>query len=285
MIFFKKNKFFFVLFFLNMLVFNAISFLDAPLNYQIGLQEPATPIMEGINSFHNHIFYFMVAIGTFVFWLLSLCIILFKQKEDIPASSSMKIDNFTHSTSLEIVWTLIPAVILMFIAIPSFALLYSMDELLDPAFTFKAIGHQWYWSYEYSNHYGVHFQFDSYMLDENILPIGGLRLLEVDNRILLPEQNYIRFLVTSADVLHSWAVPSFGIKLDACPGRLNQTSLYINREGTFYGQCSEICGINHGFMPIVVTSLKVSEFLEWYNGILLWLLTNSDFTDLLTNEE
>ena len=285
MFFFKKVLHtFFIFIFFNFLVFNSISFLDAPLNYQIGLQEPATPIMEGINSFHNHIFYFMVGIGTFVFWLLTLCIVLFKQKEDVPASSD-KIDNFTHSTSLEIIWTLVPAVILMLIAIPSFALLYSMDELLDPAFTFKTIAHQWYWSYEYSNHYGVHFQFDSYMLEESALPVGGLRLLEVDNRVLLPEQNYIRFLVTSADVLHSWAVPSFGIKLDACPGRLNQTSLYINREGTFYGQCSEICGINHGFMPIVVTSLKVPDFLEWYNGVLLWLLANSDFSDLSENEE
>merc|ERR1711879_845124 len=109
---------------------------------------------------------------------------------------------------------------------------------------------------------------------------GSLRLLEVDNRVLLPEQNYIRFLVTSADVLHSWAVPSFGIKLDACPGRLNQTALYINREGTFYGQCSELCGINHGFMPIAVSSLPVSDFLEWYNGMLVWLLANEDFEEI-----
>jgi len=271
-------------FFVSFIFFNSFSLLDAPLNYQIGLQEPATPIMEGINSFHNHILYFMIGIGTFVFWLLGLCIVQFKQKEEEPASMDT-IDNFTHSTSLEIIWTLIPAVVLMLIAIPSFALLYSMDELLDPTFTFKAIGHQWFWSYEYSNHYGVHFQFDSYMLQEDALPMGGLRLLEVDNRILLPEQNYIRFLVTSSDVLHSWAVPSFGIKLDACPGRLNQTSLYISREGTFYGQCSEICGINHGFMPIVVTSLKVSDFLEWYNGVLLWLLANGDFNELIDAEE
>ena len=264
--------------------FTQTGLMDAVTNWQLSFSDPATPIMEGINAFHNHIFYFMTGIGTFVFWLLSLCIILFKQKEDVPASGD-KIDNFTHSTSLEIIWTLVPAIILMFIAIPSFALLYSMDELLDPAFTFKTIAHQWYWSYEYSNHYGVHFQFDSYMLEESALPVGGLRLLEVDNRVLLPEQNYIRFLVTSADVLHSWAVPSFGIKLDACPGRLNQTSIFINREGTFYGQCSEICGINHGFMPIVVTSLKVPDFLEWYNGVLLWLLANSDFSELSENEE
>ena len=276
---FRSRKYFFSLF-VAFFILNINSFADAPFYYQIGMQEPASPVMEGINSFHNHIFNFLVAVACFVFWLLTMVIVKFKEKSSVEGVELIQVDNFTHSTSLEIVWTLIPAIILMFIAVPSFTLLYSMDELLDPAFTFKAIGHQWYWTYEYSNHYGVHFQFDSYMLQEDALPMGGLRLLEVDNRILLPEQNYLRFLVTAADVLHSWAVPSLGIKLDACPGRLNQTALYISREGTFYGQCSEICGINHGFMPIVVTSLKVPDFLEWYNGVLVWLLSNSDFMEL-----
>jgi len=176
----------------------------------------------------------------------------------------------SHHTTLEIVWTILPAVILILIAIPSFALLYAMDELEDPRLTIKAIGHQWYWSYEYRDlvfGHPVSKNFDSYMVLEEDLPVGGLRLLEVDNPLVLPINTQIRVLVTSTDVLHSWAVPSFGIKIDACPGRLNQVGLLISRTGVFYGQCSELCGINHSFMPIkvitfdpsVIESLPISE--------------------------
>jgi cytochrome c oxidase subunit 2 len=179
---------------------------------------------------------------------------------------------FTHANLLEIIWTLIPSIVLLLIAIPSFALLYSLDEYAEPALTLKIIGHQWYWSYEYADYYQdikgslsfKCFNFDSYMIPTNDLIKGSFRLLEVDNRVLLPIDNHVRLLVTSADVLHSWAVPSFGIKVDACPGRLTETSLFIKREGVYYGQCSEICGVNHGFMPIVVKSILSDDYDKWF---------------------
>ena len=153
------------------------------------------------------------------------------------------------------------------------ALLYSIDEIVEPSLTVKVIGHQWYWSYEYSTDLTVDgeqlidadetFLFDSYLKDESDLEIGELRLLEVDRRIVLPEQTHIRVLVTAADVLHSWAVPSFGVKVDACPGLLNQTNLFIKRQGLYYGQCSELCGVNHGFMPIVIRVVSKADFKAW----------------------
>lgn len=242
------------------------TFLDAAENWQIGFQDPATPVMEGIINFHNDIMFFLVMIAIFVSYLLARCLQLFYfKKNPIP-------ETFVHGTTIEIVWTIIPAVILMFIAIPSFALLYSIDEIIDPTLTVKIIGHQWYWSYEYGfntpegydvEEYEDILAFDSYMIPESELTKGALRLLETDRRLVLPEKTHIRCIVTSTDVLHSWAVPSFGIKVDACPGRLNQASLYIKRSGVFYGQCSEICGINHGFMPIVVEVTSQEKFLKY----------------------
>ena len=161
----------------------------------------------------------------------------------------------------------------MFIAGPSFALLYSIDEVVSPNINLKVIGHQWYWSYEYGDFLktdtGKGIMFDSYIVGEDDLSLGGLRLLEVDHRVKLPINQHIRVLVSSADVLHSWAVPSLGIKIDACPGRLNQVSLYILRKGVFYGQCSEICGVNHGFIPIVVESLDKEAYIDWVSNNLL----------------
>jgi cytochrome c oxidase subunit 2 len=154
----------------------------------------------------------------------------------------------------------------MVIAIPSFALLYSIDEVIDPAVTIKIIGHQWYWSYEYSDYSdlkGNCVNFDSYMIGDDDLQKGQIRLLEVDNRVVLPSKTHIRALVTTTDVLHSWAIPSLGVKMDACPGRLNQVSIFIKREGVFYGQCSEICGIQHGFMPIVIQAVVIEDYVKW----------------------
>ena len=172
---------------------------------------------------------------------------------------------FVHGTVIEILWTLIPSIILLIVAIPSFALLYSVDEVIDPAISLKVVGHQWYWSYEYSDYSteDAAINFDSYITGEDELEFGQIRLLEVDNRIILPDEVHTRILVTAADVLHSWAVPSLGVKMDACPGRLNQTTLFPNREGVFYGQCSEICGVNHGFMPIVVENVETSKYIAW----------------------
>ena len=148
---------------------------------------------------------------------------------------------------------------------PSFALLYSIDEVIDPSLTIKCVGHQWYWSYEYSDSANENgsLNFDSYMIPEDELELGELRLLEVDNRVVLPTGTHIRVLITALDVLHSWAVPSLGIKVDSCPGRLNETSLFILREGVFYGQCSEICGVGHANMPIVVEAVKVQSYIDW----------------------
>jgi len=242
------------------LIFN-FSHLDAAENWALTFQDPATPIMEGIINFHNHIMVFLTIIVVFVAWLMVRAIILFEENVN---PTPVK---FTHSTPLEVVWTVVPAIVLLFIAIPSFALLYSMDELIDPTITLKAVGHQWYWSYEFSDYAtlegGESLNYDSYMIPEDDLTGGNLRLLEVDNRVVLPVQTHIRILITSADVLHSWAVPSFGVKVDACPGRLNQTSVFIKREGTYFGQCSEICGVNHGFMPIVVEAVSLNNYVTW----------------------
>lgn len=238
-----------------------ITYCDAPEPWQTGIQDPATPVLEGIIYFHNYLMFFLILIAVFVFWMLYFVLTNFnKDVHPVP-------EKFTHHSLLEIVWTLIPAVILLFIAVPSFALLYSLDESIDPNLTLKVIGHQWYWSYEYSDYAtmegGDIINFDSYMIPTSDLTKGALRLLEVDNRVMLPTNTNIRLLVTGADVLHSWAVPSFGIKIDACPGRLTQGSLFIKREGVYYGQCSEICGVNHGFMPIVVKSVSPERYLKW----------------------
>jgi cytochrome c oxidase subunit 2 len=239
-----------------------ISFCDAAEAWQFGIQDPATPNLEGMIFFHDYLNFFLVTIVVFVCWFL---ITLFTNYNNETNKKPYKF--FTHSNILEIVWTIIPAAILLLIAVPSFALLYSLDELVDPTLTVKVIGHQWYWSYEYSDlAYAAKDQslaFDSYMVATSDLKNGGFRLLEVDRRLLLPTDTHIRVLVTAADVLHSWCVPSFGIKVDACPGRLTQASLFIKREGVYYGQCSEICGVNHGFMPIVVNAVPVDTYCLW----------------------
>jgi len=236
--------------------------MDLAEPWQINFQDPATPVLEGIIDFHNDLMILLTVIGVMVFWVMGRCIVLF---ENNPNPT-----NTVHGTTLEMIWTIIPAVILMFVAVPSFALLYSMDEILDPAVTLKVVGHQWYWSYEYSDYTsaeGESINFDSYMIpEEDLNTAGHLRLLEVDNRIVLPINTHIRVIVTAADVLHCWAIPSFAMKIDACPGRLNQTSLFIKRAGTFYGQCSEICGVNHGFMPIVVDGVELEDYISWISN-------------------
>jgi cytochrome c oxidase subunit 2 len=238
-----------------------ISHCDAPEAWQMGVQDPATPAMEGMLFFHNYLVFFLILIGSFVFWMLYQVLVNYNEFVN-PQSNK-----FTHSSLLEIVWTIVPALVLVLIAVPSFSLLYSTEELIDPSLTIKVIGHQWYWSYEYSDFAesanDESINFDSYMLASNDLPLGTFRLLEVDNRVVLPTNTHIRVLVTAADVLHSWAVPSFGFKIDACPGRLSQGALFIKREGVFYGQCSEICGVNHGFMPIVVKAVDKANFIAW----------------------
>nr|YP_010191959.1 cytochrome c oxidase subunit II [Thyonella gemmata]QZM06628.1 cytochrome c oxidase subunit II [Thyonella gemmata] len=217
---------------------------------QLGLQDASSPLMEELIYFHDYALIILTLIIILVFYgLISVL------------SSSFTNRFFLEGQELETIWTIIPAIILIFIAFPSLQLLYLMDEVNTPYLTVKAIGHQWYWSYEYTDYNNI--EFDSYMTPTEDLQNGEPRLLEVDNRLILPFQNPIRILITSSDVIHSWAIPSLGIKMDAIPGRLNQTSFLINRTGLFYGQCSEICGANHSFMPIVIESVPFNTFQNW----------------------
>jgi cytochrome c oxidase subunit 2 len=243
--------------------------MDSPEAWQIGFQDPATPLAQGIQDLHHDIMFFMIFVLTFVVWMLGRTLWHFQaSKNPSPAK-------IIHGTAIEVAWTITPSLILLVIALPSFALLYSMDEVVDPALTLKAIGHQWYWTYEYSDYSLAEGNFngadqsivyDSYMIPEDDLEIGQLRLLEVDHRVVLPINTHVRVIVTAADVLHSWAIPSLGVKCDAIPGRLNQTSLFLQREGVFYGQCSEICGANHGFMPIVVEGVSLEDYISWISN-------------------
>lgn len=169
--------------------------------------------------------------------------------------------SLVEGQTIETVWTILPAVILVFLGLPSLRLLYLLDEVGEPGLTVKRIGHQWYWSYEYSDFLNI--SFDSYIVPTDELELGDYRLLEVDHRVVLPSLIDIRVLVGSADVIHSWTVPSLGVKVDAIPGRLNQLRFHISHSGVFYGQCSEICGANHSFMPIVVESIPVKNFINW----------------------
>lgn len=236
---------------------------DAALPWQIDFQDPATPIASAIIDLHHKIFFFLIIVAIFVGWALFRILFHFSEsKNKIPSKVS-------HGTVIEIIWTVTPSFILLFIALPSFDILYAMDEVIDPAITIKAIGHQWYWSYEYSDYSSLENEslaFDSYMVPEEDLEKGQFRLLEVDERVVVPTNTHIRLIITAADVLHSWAVPSLGIKMDAVPGRLNQSSTFIQREGVYYGQCSEICGVNHGYMPIVVEAVSLDNYLSWISN-------------------
>lgn len=250
-----------ILFFL--LFFIPFSFCDVAEPWQVGFQDPATPIMEGIINLHHDLMFFICVISIFVTWMLIKTLWHFDTSQNITAST------LTHGTFIEIVWTITPALILLVIAIPSFSLLYAMDEIISPTITIKTIGHQWYWSYEYSdyqNNDGNAINYESYMVPEEDLILGQFRLLEVDNSMIIPTNTHVRIIVSAADVLHSWAVPSLGVKCDAVPGRLNQTSLFVKREGIYYGQCSEICGVNHGFMPIVVEAVNLPNYISWISN-------------------
>jgi cytochrome c oxidase subunit 2 len=241
-----------------MLLFKMI-YCDAAESWQIGFQDSASPIHTGIVNLHDDIMFYLIVILIGVLWMMFSIMYYFLNQKFVHKY-------LRHGTLIEIIWTVAPALVLIAIAFPSFQLLYFMDEVIDPKITVKAIGHQWYWTYEFSDYLDgkeVVVAFDSYMVPTDDLQLGDLRLLEVDNRLKLPVNTHIRVLLTAADVLHAWSVPSLGVKLDCVPGRLNQTSLYINRYGTFYGQCSELCGVQHGFMPIVVEGVSLSDYVVW----------------------
>jgi heme/copper-type cytochrome/quinol oxidase subunit 2 len=234
---------------------------DAPRAWGLYFQDSASPQMEALVELHDNIMYYLVAILFAVGWIQGAIIRNFDSSKS-PISNKY----LNHGTLIELIWTITPALILVLIAFPSFKLLYLMDEVTDPSLSVLAEGHQWYWSYEYPdflNSDGDFVEFDSYLVPESDLEEGALRMLEVDNRVILPEITHTRFILTAADVIHSFAIPALGVKCDAYPGRLNQFSVLINRLGTFYGQCSEICGILHSSMPIVVESVSLEKFLSW----------------------
>nr|YP_009160593.1 cytochrome c oxidase subunit II [Ianthocincla ocellata]AKR07214.1 cytochrome c oxidase subunit II [Ianthocincla ocellata] len=219
-------------------------------NYmQLGFQDASSPIMEELLQFHDHALMVALAICSLVLYLMT---IMLTQK-----LSSSTVD----AQAIELIWTILPAAVLVSLALPSLRILYMMDEINQPALTLKAIGHQWYWTYEYTDLKDL--TFDSYMTPTADLPLGHFRLLEVDHRVIVPTESTVRVIVTADDVLHSWAVPSLGVKTDAIPGRLNQTSFLTPRSGVYYGQCSEICGANHSFMPIVVEAIPLASFENW----------------------
>jgi cytochrome c oxidase subunit 2 len=247
----------------NFSIFNTI-FNDAPQPFQIGFQDSAAPGFTGIVELHNTIFFYLVVISVAVFWVLISTMYYFNSTR-----SAIVHKYLNHGTLLELIWTVSPAFILIAIAFPSFRLLYLLDEVISPTITIKVVGHQWYWSYEYSDYVtesGDPIEFDSYMIPESDLELGQFRLLDVDNRVVIPVDTHIRLIVTGSDVLHSFAVPSFGVKIDAVPGRLNQSSILAERTGTFYGQCSEICGVYHGFMPVAVEAVSVQDYLAWIDS-------------------
>jgi len=225
--------------------------------YQMGLMEPATPVAERLIEFHNLLMYLITFIVLFVMGLMIYVMVRFNAKANPVPSKT------THNTPLEIVWTLIPTLILLAIAFPSFKLLYYMDRIAEPEMTLKVTGYQWYWGYEYPDHDGL--SFDSRMIpDEEIdTSKGQLRNLSTDNVVVLPIDTDIQILVTAADVIHAIAVPAFGIKTDAVPGRLTETWVRITKPGTYYGQCSELCGSRHAYMPIEVKAVPKEEFEAW----------------------
>jgi len=238
---------------------------DAPKPWGLYFQDTASPQMEALIELHNNIMFYLFIILFGVGWIIVSII-----KNYIYYNSIISNKYLNHGTLIELIWTITPALILILIAFPSFKLLYLMDEVTDPNLSVTVEGHQWYWSYQYVdflNSDDEFIEYDSYLIPESDLEKGGLRMLEVDNRIILPELTHTRFMVSAADVIHSFACPALGIKCDAYPGRLNQMSIFINRLGVFYGQCSEICGILHSSMPLVFQSTDLPTFLNWlYNA-------------------
>nr|YP_009019994.1 cytochrome c oxidase subunit II [Adelphocoris fasciaticollis]AHK09959.1 cytochrome c oxidase subunit II [Adelphocoris fasciaticollis] len=220
---------------------------------KLSFQDSNSPLMEQLIFFHDH-----------TMMILSMITIMVSYMMMTMMYNKLINRYLLEGQMIELLWTMMPAITLLFIALPSLKILYIMDEMNKPMMTIKAIGHQWYWSYEYSDMSNIEMQ--SYMKPTNELNMNEFRLLEVDNRVILPMKSTIRMLVTSSDVIHSWTIPSMGIKIDGTPGRLNQGNMNMNRPGLMFGQCSEICGANHSFMPIVIESVSMNQFLNWLNS-------------------
>lgn len=232
------------------------------------LQDRSSPLIEQLTFFHDHTLIILIIITVIVGYLL------------ITLFTNLFTNRFLlHGQIIEIIWTILPAVVLLFIALPSLRLLYLLDEISNPLITLKTIGHQWYWRYEYSDFSNL--EFDSYIIPSNEIIENSFRLLDVDNRIIIPLNTQIRILISAADVIHSWTIPSLGVKVDATPGRLNQRNFLVSRPGLFYGQCSEICGANHSFIPIVLERVSPKSFLNWVTSSSLKSL--SDWKQVLVS--
>ena len=239
-----------------LLLVSARAFADGPRDWQLGWQTPVTPVSERIYALHDELLVIITLITVFVLGLLLYVMVRFNAKNHpVPGKA-------THNTLIEVIWTVVPVLILVAIAIPSFKLLYYMDKNPHATMTIKVTGHQWYWSYEYPDQGG--FSFNSNMLDdETTKKEGKPRLLSVDNPVVVPVGTVIRVLVTGTDVIHSWFVPSIGVQEYAVEGRVNEAWMQVDRPGTFYGQCNQICGINHPFMPIEIRAVSADDFAKW----------------------
>ena len=232
------------------------AFAAQPKPWQLNFQEAATPLMEDITSFHDLLLWIIILISLFVLALLAYVMVKFN------ANANPNPSRTTHNTAIEVMWTVVPVVILVVIAIPSFKLLYASDVIPKVDMTIKATGNQWYWTYEYPDH--GKFSFDANMVPDDELKLGQPRLLETDNRVVVPVDTTVRVQVTASDVLHAWSIPAFGVKVDGVPGRLNEIWFGpVKNEGVYYGQCSELCGIRHGFMPIAVEVVSKEKFEAW----------------------
>lgn len=237
------------------LLYNSTCFASKPFPWQIDFQEAASPIMHELYDFHNFLLIIITGIVLFVLFLVIYVMMRFNAKANpVPAK-------FTHNIAIEVIWTVIPIILLVVIAIPSFRILRLAEHTPSADMTIKVVGSQWFWTYEYPDHENI--IFDSYMIQDADLKPGQLRLLEVDNRIVVPQGATIKFLITAADVIHSFAIPSLGLKTDAVPGRTNEAWTRVDKPGVYYGQCSEICGVNHGFMPIALEVVPQEDFEKW----------------------
>ena len=247
-------------------IFNSFNAVAVPVPWQVGFQTPATEIMEAIIKSHNFVMFVMVIVTIVVFSIMTYVLIRFRKKPDEKVIFNTK---NSHNVVLEILWTLIPLGIVGFLTISNVKLIMHEQKIPDVEMTLKAIGYQWYWGYVYPDHKNI--AFDSYMKATDSLEDQDLRLLEVDNRVVVPINTNILLQVTSADVIHSWAVPALGVKIDAVPGRLNEAWFNIKTPGVYYGQCSELCGRLHGFMPIVIVAVEKEQFNEWIQKKMLEL--------------
>ena len=225
-----------------------------PTDWQLGLQTPASPVMEQMQAFHNELLVIITAISLFVLALLVVCVVRFNERSNpVPAK-------WSHNTLIEVIWTAVPVLILVLIAVPSYRLLYFQDRVEQADMTLKIIGNQWYWSYEYPD---SEITFDAIATPDKDIKPGQHRMLETDNHVILPVDSNVRLLMTATDVIHAWAIPAFGVKLDNVPGRTNETWVRATKQGRFYGQCSELCGVDHSFMPIVVDVVSKDAYAAW----------------------